>query len=432
MIFFEGRPILTKIIRNLGWLTFDKIFRMGIGVIVSIFVIRYLGPSQFGAFSYALAFVGMFFPVAGLGLDRIIIREISKDVSQKDTLLGTAFMMKMAGGIAATLIVISSIWMVNKDNELVILMTVIMALGLFFLSLDVIDFWFQSQIKSKFSVLAKNLAFLISSIFKILLVLAGASLITFAIATTVELVLGAVGLTIVYRITGHEIKKWKTDSSLAKKLLAESWPLIISGFAILFYLRIDQIMLGSILGDEAVGVYAAAIKFSEIWYFIPIVVSSSILPVLVESFKNNKEFFFRKYQNVFNLMTGISICIAVIMTFLSTRVVKFVFGPEYSASGPVLAIHIWAGIFVFIGTMGSLWTMINGYQKFSLFATVTTAFVKIALNAVLIPRHGTIGAAIAMVISQAIAGYCVYLIWSKTRKVFFMMTRAIFLPWKFD
>jgi PST family polysaccharide transporter len=432
MIFLENRPILTKIIRNLGWQTFDKIFRMGIGVFVSIFVIRYLGPTQFGAFSYAIAFVGMFIPVAGLGLDRIIIRDISKDASQKDSFLGTAFMMKMAGGIVTILIVVPSIWMVKKDNELIISMTIILALGLFFYAWDVIDFWFQSQIRAKFSVLAKNSAFLITAIFKILLVLGGASLITFAVATTAEMVLGAVGLTVVYRIKGHEIKKWKSDCSLAKKLLAESWPLIISGFAILIYMRIDQIMLGSILGDEAVGVYAAAVKFSEIWYFIPLAVSSSVLPVLVKAFKNNKELFFRKYQNVFNLMTGVSIGIAVIMTFLSNRIVKLVFGPEYSASGPILAIHIWAGIFVFIGMMGSVWTMINSYQKFMLFATVTGAFVKITLNAILIPRHGTIGAAIAMVISQAIASYCVYFMWSKTRKVFFMMTRAIFLPWKFD
>jgi PST family polysaccharide transporter len=430
--FLKRRPILAKVIQNFGWQSFDKLFRMGVGVFVSVLITRYLGPDRFGVFSYALAFAGMFTTVAGLGLDRIIIREISKDISRRDAIMGTAFWMKLAGGLATFVIIVAAIGVLKGQDNLVKLLTAIFAFALVFNALDVVDFYFQAQIRSKYPVLARNTAFILSSLIKVGLVIASASLVSLTLATALESVFAAAGLAVVYHWTGHSVRTWKPDGRLAKTLLAESWPLIISGFAVLVYMRIDQVMLGSMLDHKAVGVYAAAVKFSEIWYFIPLGISSSVFPVLIGYFRNNKVMFFPKYQNVFNVMALLSIGLAVVMTFISNRLVATVYGREFSGAGAVLAIHIWAGIFVFMGMAASIWTMINGYQKFALAAAVTGAVAKIGLNLLVIPRYGIVGAAATMVISQAIAAYFIYALSSKTRRVFGMMTRAIFMPWRFD
>jgi PST family polysaccharide transporter len=430
--FLQDRPLLKRIVRNFSWQSFDKLFRMGVGVVISVLITRYLGPERFGAFSYALAFAGMFATVAGLGLDGIVVREISKDVSRKDLILGTAFAMKLAGGAATFVIILAIIRAVKAHDPLIIILTAIFAFVLIFSSLDVIDFWFQSQIQSKYAVLARNSAFILSSIVKVILVAVSASLISLALATTAEAVLAAVGLALVYRLTGNHSRAWRVDRKLAGTLLAESWPLIISGFAILIYMKIDQVMLGGLIDDRAVGIYAAAVKFSEVWYFIPGSISLSVFPAMVGFFRTDRALFFQKYQNILNIMSSVSIVLAVTMTFLSTRLVDAVYGSDFLASGPILAVHIWAGVFVFLGFAGSIWTMVNGYQKFALAAALAGLVTKVVLNLLVIPAYGTMGAAVTMVISQAVASYFVFFASPKTRKVFWMMTRAIFLPWKYS
>jgi PST family polysaccharide transporter len=430
--FLRRRPILARVIQNFGWQSFDKVFRMGVGVFVSVMIVRYLGPDRFGTFSYALAFASMFISVAGLGLDGIVVREISKDLPRKDVILGTAFSMKLAGGAASFLIILAAIRVVKTHDSLLILITGIFALGLIFNSMDVVDFWFQSRIKAKYIVFARSSAFIASSILKVIMVLSAASLVSLSLATVSETALAAIALGIAYRLTRNSIRKWKPDRHLARTLLGESWPLIISGFAVLIYMRIDQVMLGSMLDDRAVGIYAAAVKFSEVWYFIPLGISTSVFPLMVEYFRTDRPLFFRKYQNIFNVMSALSVAIALVMTFSSTALVRIVYGRDFLASGPILAVHIWAGVFVFLGVAGSIWTMVNGYQKFALMAALAGLVSKIVLNLLLIPAHGTMGAAASMVISQAVASYFIFAATPRTRKIFGLMTRAIFLPWKLD
>jgi O-antigen/teichoic acid export membrane protein len=79
---------------NTSWLFGEKILRMIVGLFVGIWVARYLGPEQFGLLSYAQSFVGLFTAIATLGLDGIVVRELVKDPSRRDELIGTAFWLK--------------------------------------------------------------------------------------------------------------------------------------------------------------------------------------------------------------------------------------------------------------------------------------------------------------------------------------------------
>jgi len=421
---------LQKVLRNIGWQTSDKIVRMGLGILVSVWTIRYLGPEQFGTLSYSLAFAGVFSALASLGLDGIVVREVSKDPSKKDVILGTAFSMKILGAIGAFLITVVSIYAVRPGDYTTIVMTSIVAFSLFFAAWDVIDFWFQSRIESKFTVFARNSAFIIAGVAKVLVIILRGPLIAFAIASLLEVSLAALGLVFFYRRKGNRIVSWKSDYSVAKVLLMESWPLIIAGFATFIYVKIDQLMLGSMLGNKPLGIYSAAIKFSEIWYFIPVAISSSVFPIMVEQKKRNEGQFFLRFGKICSLMSSIGIGIAIIMTAASSWLVRWAYGSSYSDAGPILAIHIWAGVFVFIGVAASIWTMIEGYQKFSLFATVTGGIINVVANLVLIPIYGGIGAAISTVVAYAAAGYFVYFLLPQTRKVAFMLTKSIIAPWK--
>jgi len=277
----------------------------------------------------------------------------------------------------------------------------------------------------------ENGIFLIFAAIKIGLIVAEAPLLAFIWALFAEGLLVATGLMIVYALQGGQINAWKTQISRAKNLIKDSWPLILSGLAIMIYMRIDQIMLGQMLGDESVGIYSAAVKISEVWYFIPMTVVASVFPSIIEAKKQNETLYYDRLQKLYDIMVLVALTVAILMTFLSDWVVTLLFGKAYLEASTVLSVHIWAGIFVFLGVASGKWFIIEGLQRYSFYRTLLGAIVNIVSNFFLISKYGIIGAAIATFFSQIIAAYIFDIICLKTRVLFWMKTRALYAPFLF-
>lgn len=425
----DGSRNLQRILENTSWLVADKLFRMGIGLVIWVWIARYLGPEQFGFYSYALAFVGLVGAVSGLGLDRIVVRDLVREPASRQELLGTTFLLRLIGGAAAMLIAVCLIVFLRTDDASAWLLVAVIAASLLFQPFGAIELWFESQVLSKFSVIARNAAFSLAAIVKVALILGGASLIAFAWAGLGESALVALGLYLAYRFNGARMMDWTASIRRARTLLKESWPLILSGLAIMIYMRVDQIMIGEILGDAAVGSYTAATRVSEIWYFIPVVIMSSLTPSIIEARKKGEEHYYKRMAQVFRVMSMIAIGIAVPMTFLSHSVITFLFGNEYAQAGSVLMIHIWAAIFVFLGVAQTPWTVNEGLAMLSLRRTMAGAIANVLLNLILIPRYQLLGAAVATVISYALSAFLANVLDRRTRRIFWLQALSL-APWK--
>ena len=420
-------PELLKIISNIGWLFADRILRMGVGLIVTAWIARYLQPQQFGLFNYATAFVSLFGVLATLGLEQIVVRDMVRNSSCKDETLGTAFVLKLLGGVVTLGVTTGTIFLLRPDDQVTHWLVAITAAGTIFDAFNTIDFWFQLQVKSKYTVIAKNTAFILVTCLRIALLQMEAPLIAFAWALLAENALGSVCLAIAYKVKGQSILAWRASLQRAKTLLKESWPLILSGLAIMVYLRIDQIMLGQLADDEAVGIYSAATRISELWYYIPIAIVTSVTPSIVEAKKISETLYYNKLQKLFNIMAVLAYLIALPMTFLSKYLVVLIFGQNYIASGSVLAIHIWAALFVFFGWSKGIWIVSEGLTMFSLVATTSGALMNILLNFFLLPIYRETGAAIATVISYAFVDYFMCMIYPPAQKIGWVMTKALTL-----
>lgn len=423
----EGRLNLQKIIANTGWLFFDRIFRMGVGLFVSVWVTRYLGPEQFGMLSYAQAMVAIFGAIATLELDAFIVRHLVREPSKYNEYLGTAFILKFLGGLCLTLFTVLLIMYIKPNQLQIQLLVGIIAVGTLFQSFDVIDFWFQSKIQSKYTVIAKNIGFTVISIAKIILILLKASLVWFAVAGVVEIIIGSLLLLIFYNRQCHSREKWKFRLDLAKMLLKESWPLILSGMAIMIYMRIDQIMIGQMVGNGAVGIYTSALRISEVWYFIPTIIVTSVAPTIVTAKKENELLYKERIQQLFIVMVIIGYLISIPMTFLSDFLVVLLYGDDFIESGKVLAIHIWASIFVFLGVVRSQWLINEGLTKFSFYTTLIGAVINVGLNYILIPIYNEVGAAIATLFSYSVAAVFSCLWMKKTKEIGIIMLRTLLL-----
>lgn len=414
------RHNLVKIVDNIGWLFFDKVLRMGVGLLVGVWVARYLGPEQFGLLSFATAFIGLFGAIAGLGLQGIVVRDIVRDPACKDETLGTAAVLQFIGGLLAYGLILGTIFWLRPDDTLAKALVAILGSTQLFQASQVAVYWFESQVQSKYTVWVQNIVFLVFAVVKVALILNHAPLVAFAWTTMAEALVVAVLLGVMLSLRGSRLRLLRTSWMRAKNLLKDSWPLMLSGIAVMTYMKIDQIMLGQMAGEEAVGIYSAAVRISEVWYFIPMTIVASVFPAILEVKKRSEEQYYRRLQHLYDLMVWLAVAVALPMTFLSTPIVTFLFGEAFAASGPVLAIHIWAAVFVFLGVASGKWFVAENRQALSFQRAMIGLAVNVVLNFLLIPGFGPNGAAIATVISYGAAALLSDAIQQETKSMFFM------------
>jgi len=358
-----------KYFKNTSWLFGEKILRMVMGLFVGIWVARYLGPEQFGLFSYAQSFVGLFTAIATLGLDGIVIRELVKDESRRDELIGTAFWMKLFGAVLVLMFLGIAVNFTSNDMQTNMLVFII-ASATIFQSFNVVDMYFQSKVMSKYVVYANVITLFISSLVKIILILNEAPLMAFAWVVLFDsFVLGVGFLYFFLKKSTFSIRYLRFKQETAASLLKDSWPLVLSGIVVSIYMKIDQVMIKEMLGSDAVGQYAAAVRLSEVWYFIPMVISASLFPAIINAKKVSEELYYARLQKLYDLMVWIAIAIAIPMTFLSDWVVDLLYGEVYSQAGSVLMIHIWAGVFVFLGVASGKWFISENEQMLAFWRT---------------------------------------------------------------
>jgi len=284
-------------------------------------------------------------------------------------------------------------------------------------------------VQSKITVWAKNSAFLVFAAVRVSLICAKAPLWTFAASYAGEIALGAIGLVLGYLLSGGRIFAWRSSKTRAIYLLRQSWPVIFSGMAIMVFMRLDMVMLKMMQGDYAVGLYSAATRISEVWYFIPMGIVSSVSPAIMRV-KDDPELFYSRLRKLFSLMTMTACIIGSIVALASHAIVRILYSSSYSGAAPVLAVHVWASVFVFLGVAQSPFDLSKNLLTLSLYRTIAGALINVAMNLYLIPRYSAMGAAIATVAAYAVSAVFANVLSAKTRPIFFMQMRS-FLPTNF-
>jgi len=422
----KDHPGFRKYFANTSWLMGERILRMAVSLFVGIFVARYLGPERYGLLSYANSFVGIFIVLGTLGLDDIIVRELVKTPEQQEKILGSSFLLKLVGTLLMWMAILAAVPFTKNDFQTNILI-IIIAFGAVFQAFNVIDFNFQAKVKSKFIVHAQFVQLIISSIVKIILVVNETPLIWFASVYCLDAIVLAMGLIFVYFYNDENIFHWKWSFETSKYLLRDSWPLIFAGVVVSVYMKIDQVMIKEMLGAKEVGLYAAAVKLSEAWYFLPLAITSSLFPAIINAKLYQKEDYFQRLQKLYDLMVWIAVAIALPTAILSPWIVEFLYGNEYLESSSVLNIHIWSGIFVFLGVASSKYLLAENYIKKTFYRTFVGALLNIIMNYYLIGIMGIKGAALSTFASHFFAAYFYDILDKDLREMFILKTKSLFL-----
>lgn len=420
-----GRKELHLQLTNMGWLVSDKVIRLIVLTIINVQVTNYLGADQYGLMNVGLNFGLLFAPLCTLGLEPTLVRELVKTPEKVGELLGSSWILKVLGTTTAIVSGTTIAYFAYPESQLKVLIVFLQLCTYLFLSLEVLDAYYQSKTKQKFTVYARNGAFLIFAAIKLGLLYTEADLLTFVLAQLGEYVLALVFQVIIYLRQGETFKNWGIKWKLAFQLLAESWPQALSAFMVMLYMRMDVVMLDALSSEREAGIYVNAVRFSELWYFVPLAMVSSVLPALVKAFNENYELFLKKYQHLADGIFWLAVFVGFATQFLGPFVIEWLFKPEFWPSADILSIHIWGGVFATVGAANVHVFFLLKKQKANLYRTLMGAILNLVLNFLLIPKYGGIGAAYATLAANAFAAWLSTFLFKETRFLFSSIFRSL-------
>ncbi|OZA21597.1 MAG: polysaccharide biosynthesis protein [Sphingobacteriales bacterium 17-39-43] len=400
----------SKYLKNTGWLFLARVGSLGIKILAGIAVANYLGKTANGMLNYPLVFVTFFLAAAALGLDGFVTRELLSEPDKKNKLLGTAFRMRLLAGIA----IIPLAWLTytlfkgNSGDIPVSYILIASCIGIT-QSLSIIDSYFQSRVQGKYVMMVQVTGNLLSAGIKLVLIF----------------ILGF-GYLIAYRARGNYVSEWEYEGKLARYLLKHSWPLAFSAILVTVYMKIGQLMVESFLGVGALGIYSTVVNWSESWYFIPVAIVTSVFPAIMNARRDDPLRYQKRLTDMYDLMVLISLGIAIFMSFASTYIYQYFYAAEFAEGAKILSIHIWAGVFVFLGSASGQYLVAEGYTRYSLYRTAAGAVVNVVLGFFWIPLYGLQGAAFATLIAYFSATFFI-IVFPETRKQGINMLKSLFL-----
>lgn len=404
-----GHAGFQKYFQNLGWMFFGRLTSMVVSFIATIFIARQLGPSNYGELSYALSFVSIFSFIAVLGIDQVLYRDLINYPEKRNQYMGSAFALRLGASIiAVVLCIVFAIILSPRDISMFLIF--LLSLGFVFNTFQIINYEFQAGVQSKFPSILSIYVAIILNILKILVIFFGKGVIYLAIVFLLESVFYAVGYLYYRKKQFGPLAQWSFDKEIAKKILSDSWPLIFASAFALIYARIDQVMIKNMMNAESVGLYDAAVRLSEVWYFIPSIIASSLFPAIINAKKTSEHFYHARIRKLAILLITFSLLIALPVSYFAGFIINIIFGPLFAGAVVILQIYIWSNIATSLNSVVNLYLVAENFKKMLLFSTFAGMVTNVILNLYLIPIYGTAGAAIATLISYSIPCLSVFLI----------------------
>lgn len=399
-----------RIFSHTGWQLAEKVSRIVIGLFVSVWMARTLGPEKFGVFNYAYALASIFAILGTGGLDKIGIKYLTSRLSD-DTgkILGSLLTLRILYSLQVILLVYVISKFVLHDTEHTVILALLFSVSSFFMAASIANIFFQASLQGHILSGIQTAGFIAGTALRIaILYYYDASLTLLAASYIAEnVIIFIVGIFLLRKPA--RFSSWKIDVVTMKNLTRQGFPLIISSLAIILYVKIDQIMLARLAGNIEVGIYAAATRISEGWYFLPTTIATSLFPLVVRASENSEATLRKRIMQLTELLLLISIVVALLISVFSHQIIELLYGKAYTEASNVLILHIWSGIAVCAGLVSSQWLLIKNLQHLIVKRTLFGCGLNILLNYILIPLYGAYGAALATVVSYFAATYSVLL-----------------------
>lgn len=412
----------SKTVANAAWIIACYVVQAMINIVVNMLMARYLGPSNFGIINYAASIVMFAVPIMQLGLDATLVQEIVEHPEKEGETVGTALCLNALASVVSIIGVVSFAVIANHDEPVTILVCGLYSLNLLFQAIRMIRYWFQAKLLSKYTSIVTMIAYMIVSLYRIILLITEQSIYWFAISQALDYMLIAIALLVIYKALGGQ--KLSCSKERAKQMISKSRYYILSALMVTIFSQTDKIMLKLMIGDAETGLYSAAAACAGLTSFVFVAIIDSARPTVIKS-KNTDQ---RSYEKNMSLLYAVVIALALLQSvFISVFaewIIAILYGAEYAASVDILRLIVWYTTFSYIGAVRNVWILAENKHRYLWVINLTGALTNVALNAFLIPVWGGMGAALATLVTQIFTNVIIGFILAPIRPNNVLMLRA--------
>ena len=403
-----------RIIKNASWIIACKIVQALLSIVVTMLTARFLGPSGYGLINYAASIVAFVAPIMYLGLNSVIVQELVSNPEDEGKALGSAIGMSFLASFFCIGGVMAFVSIANKGETDTFVICSLYSILLLSQSLEMIIYWFQAKLLSKYSSIVSLIAYIVTSIYKIVLLATRQSVYLFAISNALDYLLIAILSFGLYRKLGGQ--KLSFSFSAFKRMFRSSKYYIIANLMVTVYAQTDKIMIKLMIDDAATGYYSAAVTCAGMTGFVFTAIIDSFRPMIFDNKTNNQGSYENNVIRLYNIVIYLSLIQCLVITACSGIIIKILYGTNYSNSVEALRIIVWYTTFSYLGAVRNIWLLAEGKQRFLLWINLIGAASNIILNYFLIVYIGINGAALASLITQLVTNVAVGFVLKPIRK----------------
>lgn len=386
------------VLKNASWIVGCKIVQSILGLVVGMQTARYLGPSNYGLISYAASVTAFFVPIMQLGMRSTLVQEFIRKPEQEGKTLGTALVMNLISALACIVGITAFTAVANRGETDTIIVCTLYATNLIFQALEMVQYWFQAKLLSKYTAVISVVSYTAASLYKIYLLITQKSVYWFAISQVIDYAIIAAGLISIY--IRKDNQKLTFSIERGRDMFRFSKYYIVSSLMVTIFGHTDSIMLKLMLGEEATGFYTAAVTCAGFTSFVFGALIDSMRPAILESKKRSQAEFERDMKRLVSVIVCLSLAQSIVFTLMAGFIVTVLYGSTYLPSAEALRVVIWYSTFSYLGAVRNVWILAEGKHRYLWIINLSGALGNVTLNAVLIPVMGVSGAALASVVTQ--------------------------------
>lgn len=387
----------SKVTRNASWIIAGRVYHMLLAFFVGLLTARYLGPSNFGLINYAATYTSFFASFCTLGINSVIVKNFVDHPDEEGETVGSAIVLRTVSSVLSVLMMVCITLIADKGETTTHIVVFLCGIGVIFQVMDTLDYWFQSKLESKYSAFATVISYTVVSAYKVWLLATGKSVEWFAISTSIDYMVVAVVLLVMYK--KHNGPQFKCSVRKAKELFSNSYHFILAGLMVSIYGSTDKFMLKQMLNESEVGFYSTAVSLCNTWVFLLTAIIDSLYPVILQSF-DNKKLFERKNKQLYAIVFYVSVGVSLLFSLLASPIVSILYGDAYAPAAVPLRIITWYTAFSYLGVARNAWVVSYSKQNYLKYLYIGATITNVLLNAIMIPLWGASGAALASLLTQ--------------------------------
>jgi len=396
-LFFDNTNARQTIFKNISWLAVTEGISKLLKLVLLIYVARILGATEYGKFSFAFAFIGLFTVFFSLGLPRIIVRELSRD-REKEKDFSSLLSLRILLSFGTLILIFIGSFFITPNPLIRTIIWILAAYTLLDSFAAFLNFFFQARQRMEYESWTRILRAVLLVGFGLFVIFNFPSVKNLSYGYLLASLISFIFILLFFHLKIYSLRL-HFDTSIWRRYLSMSWPLAFSGIFIALYGQIDSVMMGYLNQITETGWYNAAYRIAGV-AFIPIgLMATSFYPALSKTFKESKDEFQKDWNNLMGIMIALAIPIVVGGIVLAPKIINFIYDQNYTAS--ILAFQIliiMVGI-SFLHTPFNQALLISNQQIKFFWISISGLTTNVALNLLLIPRYSLYGAAIATVIT---------------------------------